>query len=135
MCDQNQKKYTPTLKKQTTEFFHTISFSVLIHLPSWIFCEYLSIKKNGNPTLDTPNTITANPTWSDTFESSKLKARTSLLPRFNEKRRSSFELWALKQHSNCHPKWDGLYIEQIELPAKLLDYFLWSNKSNINQYN
>jgi len=25
-------------------------------------------------------------------------------------------------------------IEQIELPAKLLDYFLWSNKSNINQY-
>jgi len=26
----------------------------------------------------------------------KLKARTSLLPRFSEKRRSSFELWALK---------------------------------------
>jgi len=23
--------------------------------------------------------------------------------------------------------------EQIELPAKLLNYFLWSNKSNINQ--
>ena len=35
---------------------------------------------------------TANPTWGDIFESSKLKARTSLLPRFNEKRRSSFEL-------------------------------------------
>jgi len=35
---------------------------------------------------------TANPTWGDIFESSKLKARTSLLPRFNGKRRSSFEL-------------------------------------------
>ena len=23
--------------------------------------------------------------------------------------------------------------EQIELPAKLLDYFSWSNKNNINQ--
>jgi len=35
--------------------------------------------------------------------------------------------------------WDGdpfqsqFFFEQIELPAKLLDYFLWSNKSNINQ--
>ena len=35
---------------------------------------------------------TANPTWGDIFESSKLKARTSLLPRFDEKRRSSVEL-------------------------------------------
>jgi len=35
---------------------------------------------------------TANPTWGDIFESSKLKARTSLLPCFSEKRRSSFEL-------------------------------------------
>jgi len=35
---------------------------------------------------------TANPTWGDIFESSKFKARTSLLPRFSEKRRSSFEL-------------------------------------------
>jgi len=35
---------------------------------------------------------TVNPTWGDIFESSKLKARTSLLPRFSEKRRSSFEL-------------------------------------------
>jgi len=24
-------------------------------------------------------------------------------------------------------------LEQIELPAKLLNYFVWSNKSNINQ--
>jgi len=30
--------------------------------------------------------------WGDIFESSKLKARTFLLPRFSEKRRSSFEL-------------------------------------------
>ena len=35
---------------------------------------------------------TANPTWGDIFENSKLKARTSLLPHFSEKRRSSFEL-------------------------------------------
>jgi len=35
---------------------------------------------------------TANPTYGDIFESSKLKAQTSLLPCFSEKRRSSFEL-------------------------------------------
>ena len=35
---------------------------------------------------------TANPTWGDIFESSKLKAQKSLLPRFSGKRRSSFEL-------------------------------------------
>jgi len=35
---------------------------------------------------------TANPTWGDIFESSKLKDRTSLLPRFSEKRHSSFKL-------------------------------------------
>ena len=35
---------------------------------------------------------TPNPTWGDIFESSKLKARTSLLARFSENRRSSFEL-------------------------------------------
>ena len=40
--------------------------------------------------------ITANPSWDDIFESSKLKARTSLLPRFNGKRRSSFELWVFE---------------------------------------
>jgi len=34
----------------------------------------------------------------------KLKARTSLLPRFNEKRRSSFELGDLKQHSKMSPQ-------------------------------
>jgi len=38
------------------------------------------------------------------FQSSKLKARTSLLPRFSEKRRSSSELWALKQHSKMSPQ-------------------------------
>jgi len=35
---------------------------------------------------------TADPTWGVIFESSKLKARTSLLPRFTEKKLSSFEL-------------------------------------------
>jgi len=47
---------------------------------------------------------TANPIWGDNFESSKLKARTSLLPYFNEKRRSSFELRALKKHSKMSPQ-------------------------------
>ena len=46
---------------------------------------------------------TAHPTWGVIFESSKLKARKSLLPRFSEKRRSSFELWASKQHSQMSP--------------------------------
>jgi len=43
--------------------------------------------------LVSPNASTANPTWGDIFESSELKleARTSLLPRFSEKRRSNFE--------------------------------------------
>ena len=38
-----------------------------------------------------------------------LKARTSLSPRFSEKKHSSFELWALKHHSKMSPKWDQLY--------------------------
>ena len=57
---------------------------------------------------------TANPTWGDIFESSKLKARKSLLPHFSEKRRSGCELWALSFElwnsiRKCHPKWDRLY--------------------------
>jgi len=47
---------------------------------------------------------TANPTWVDIFERSKLKARTSLLPRFSVKRRSNFELWALQLHSKMSPQ-------------------------------
>ena len=39
-----------------------------------------------------PKRCTPHPSWGDIFESSKLKARTSLLPRCSEKRRSSFEL-------------------------------------------
>ena len=38
---------------------------------------------------------TAGPTWGVIFEGSRLKARSSLLPRFGEKGRSNFELWAL----------------------------------------
>ena len=37
------------------------------------------------------------------FQSSQLKARTSLLPRFSRKRRSSFELRALKAFSKMWP--------------------------------
>ena len=54
------------------------------------------------------------------FESSKLKARTSLLAHFGEKRRSSFELWALKHHSKMSP--------QVELAV--LTYLFSGNKSN-----
>jgi len=47
--------------------------------------------------------ITAYPTWQwhfrKLFQSSKIKVRTSLLPRFSEKRLSSFELWALTELS------------------------------------
>jgi len=59
--------------------------------------------------------ITANPTWGKIFESSKLKARTSLLPRFSEKRRSSFELWALKQHSKMSPQVELAVLVCIQL--------------------
>ena len=54
-------------------------------------CTTLDLKH----TYPNANTSTANPTWGDIFESSKLKARTSLLPCFSEKRHSTFELWAL----------------------------------------
>ena len=37
------------------------------------------------------------------FQSSKLEARTSLWPRFSEKSRSSFELWALKELLKMSP--------------------------------
>jgi len=56
-----------------------------------------------NPPPKKKTYITANPTWGDLFENSELKARTSLLPRFSEKRRSSFELSALEQRSNVTP--------------------------------
>jgi len=37
-------------------------------------------------------------------------------------------------HKKCGWAWEYVsYLEHIELPAKLLDYFLRSNKSNINQ--
>ena len=38
------------------------------------------------------------------FQSSKLKARTSLFTQMWQKRRLSFELWALKQHSKMSPQ-------------------------------
>jgi len=55
-------------------------------------------------------TCTANPIWGDIFESSfkaqssKLKAWKSLSTETWQKRRSSFELWALKQHSKMSPQ-------------------------------
>ena len=36
------------------------------------------------------------------FQSSKLKGRTSLLPQFSEKRRSSFEIWAFEELEARH---------------------------------
>jgi len=61
-----------------------------------------------------------NPTWGDIFESSKLKDRMSLLPRFSEKRRSSFELWALKQHSKMSPQ-VGLAVHRHDLLFNFID--------------
>ena len=58
------------------------------------------------------------------MESSKLKARTSLLPRFSEKRRSSFELWALKQHSKMSPQ-VGLAVFTLYLHTRLF-WYTWS---------
>ena len=66
-------------------------------------CLYIYIYIHRPAIVKTSDT-TANPTWGVIFESSKLEARTSLLPRFDEKRRSSFELWALKQHSKKSPQ-------------------------------
>jgi len=54
---------------------------------------------------DSPSNLESGyPPWGDIFESSKLQARKSLLPRFSENRLSSFELSALKQHSKLSPK-------------------------------
>jgi len=78
--------------------------------------------------LPTTHTATANPTWGDIFESSKLKAQTSLLPRFSEKRLSSFELWALKQHSKMSPQ-VGLAIH-FESSHKLYMYMLICRKTS-----
>jgi len=82
------------------------------------------------------------------FQISKLTALTSLLPRFTRCHciggwtSKALLLWyksaVFKSYSNAG-KLSHLYIilflcyEHIELPAKLLDYFLRSNKSNINQ--
>ena len=82
---------------------------------------YVTISRHTNTSIHSKsyywqNTVhetdksTANPTWGLIFESSKLKAQTSLLPRFSEKRSSSFELWARNSIRKCHPKWDRLYI-------------------------
>jgi len=55
---------------------------------------------------------TANPIWGDIFGSSKLKARTSLLPGHASVKRDvgalSFELW--NSIRKCHLKWDRLYL-------------------------
>jgi len=95
----------------------------VIHL-SWcisVLVIHGSLGDTANPQPEAPSTWdytlyigTANPTWGDIFESSKLKARTSLLPRFSEKRRWSFELWALKQHSKMSPQ-VGLAVALVSL--------------------
>ena len=74
---------------------------------------------------------TVNPTWGDIFESSKLKARTSLLPRFSEKTRSSFELWNIIR--KCHPKWDWLYIHiSIDIHVDI-DIYRSSRKKRLSE--
>jgi len=72
---------------------HIFFFYICIYIEVYIYRARLYV-----------HMCTANPTWGDIFESSKLKARKSLLPRFSKKGRSSFELWALKQHSKMSPQ-------------------------------
>jgi len=83
------------------------------------FNAYVTISRHTNTSIHSQsyywqNTVhetdisTVNPTWGVIFESSKLKARTSLLPRFSEKRSSSLELWARNSIRKCYPKWDQL---------------------------
>ena len=61
----------------------------------WIYVSSLFIQNKSS---------TANSTWGIIFESSSLKAWTSLLPRFSAKRYSSFKLWTLKQHLILSPQ-------------------------------
>ena len=68
---------------------------------------------------------TANPTRGDVFESSELKARTSLLPRSSGKVRSSFELLALKQHSKMSPR-VGLAVYGLSLRQRLTLFVVFS---------
>jgi len=89
--------------------------------------------------------VTANPTWGDIFErffqSSKLKARTSLFTETWQKRRSSFELWALSfdgtnshEHSTVQTvtdnranktwKWRGRSTQLIVTGMSRLTYYL-----------
>jgi len=74
----------------------------------YVFCGGRSTRVSPQKTYKTLTGLsdgcTANPNWDDIFESLKLKARTSLLPHFIGKRHSSFELWALKQHSKMSPQ-------------------------------
>jgi len=55
-------------------------------------------------------------------------------------------MYSLMYLTVCLPYMDAIYctwsyifctyiIEQVEFPVKLFDYFLWSKKSNINQFN
>ena len=44
------------------------------------------------------------------FQSSKFKARTSLLPSFSEKRLRALSLELQESFQKCHPTWDLLYI-------------------------
>ena len=46
------------------------------------------------------------------FQSSKLKARTSLLPHFSKKSLSSFELWTFKELSKMSPQM-GLAVQRL----------------------
>jgi len=85
--------------------------NTLQHTATW---DYMRLYTWDYMRLYVHQTYTANPTWGVIFESSTLKARTSLLPRFDEKRRSSFELWALKQHSKMSPQ-VGLAVPQIHV--------------------
>ena len=62
------------------------------------------------------------------FQSSKLKARTSLFTETWQKRRSSFEIW--NSIRTCHLKWDRLYlISQVCCCLNMNKSRNWTNVS------
>jgi len=73
-----------------TTFPHLITLSV--HGELSVSGCVVSFESEQSSVYTCEHVYTANPTWGDFFESSNFKAQKSLLPRFSDKRRSSFEL-------------------------------------------
>ena len=108
------------------------------------------INKLKNKPLSTNNNVSAQNIKMNSQLPKKISVNREPLRRFCPKNRNQtnihlyiFDLYIFKQKklhiityktlTYSNKKYIHLYIEQIELAAKLLDRFLGSNKSNINQ--